>query len=362
MKKSGILVAGLCLVVVLAGCGKKAEEEKSGKRPMGTLITVTEAKSQTVQHVQESIGWVESETLPLVAAEVAGRVVQLGADVGQTVGRGQLLAELDAKDGRIARESVQADMQRIQASLGNQERLVQRYEKLVQDKFISVTQLDDAKAQLAVLREQLAGARAQLKGAENNLAKARILAPVAGQVEQRMVSVGDFVAIGKPLFQITSQQTLRVHLPFPEDMAPSLRPGGVVRLTTATAPGKPVDSRIKEIRPAVDAKSHSVEAIVELTNPGGWKPGGSVNGALVVAEHGQAVTVPEQSVVMRPAGEVVYVIKDGKAVQQVVKTGYRSNGNAEIMEGLAAGAVVALDGAAFLTDKAKVNIKKDEKK
>lgn len=361
MKKSGAWVGGLCVIVALSGCGKKAEEEKSGKRPMGTLITVTEAKSQVMQHVRESVGWIESETFPSVAAEVAGRVVRVGADIGQAVDKGRLLAELDAKDERIAREVAQAEMARVQASLANQERLVQRYEKLLHDRFIPVTQLDDAKAQLDVLREQLAGARAQLQATEHNLSKARIVAPVAGRIDQRMVSVGDYVTLGKPLFLISSQQTLRVHLPFPEDMASSLRPGGVVRLSSAAAPGRTIESRIKEVRPDVDARSHAVEAIVELANPGGWRPGASVNGVLVVAEHGQAVTVPEQSVVMRPAGEVVYVIKEGKAEQRVVKTGYRSNGNVEILEGLAAGTVVALDGAAFLTDKAKVNIKKDQK-
>ncbi|MFZ5594950.1 MAG: efflux RND transporter periplasmic adaptor subunit [Pseudomonadota bacterium] len=361
MKKSSAWAVGLCVIVALSGCGKKAEEEKSGKRPMGTLITVTEAKLQAVQHVQESVGWIESETFPSVAAEVAGRVVRVGADIGQAVSKGQLLAELDAQDERIARAAAQAEVARVEASLANQERLVQRYEKLVRDKFIPVTQLEDAQAQLAVLREQLAGARAQLQAAEHNLAKARIVAPVAGRIDQRMVSTGDYVTLGKPLFLISSQQTLRVHLPFPEDMASALRPGGTVRLSSSTAPGRTIESRIKEVRPDVDAKSHAVEAIVELANPGGWKPGASVNGTLVVAEHGQAVTVPEQSVVMRPAGEVVYVIREGKAEQQVVKTGYRSNGGVEILEGLAAGTVVALDGAAFLTDKAKVNIKKDQK-
>ncbi|HYD33811.1 MAG TPA: efflux RND transporter periplasmic adaptor subunit, partial [Methylophilaceae bacterium] len=76
----------------------------------------------------------------------------------------------------------------------------------------------------------------------------------------------------------------------------------------------------------------------------------------ILGERAGAVVVPEQSVVLRPAGEVVYVIKDGVAHQQIVKTGVRQSGLVEIIEGLQDGEIVAVDGAAFLTDQAKVTV------
>jgi multidrug efflux pump subunit AcrA (membrane-fusion protein) len=66
------------------------------------------------------------------------------------------------------------------------------------------------------------------------------------------------------------------------------------------------------------------------------------------------VVVPEESVVLRPAGKVVYVVADGKAVQRPVETGYRKGGLVEIVKGLAAGETVAVDGAGFLTNNAPV--------
>jgi multidrug efflux pump subunit AcrA (membrane-fusion protein) len=53
---------------------------------------------------------------------------------------------------------------------------------------------------------------------------------------------------------------------------------------------------------------------------------------------------------------VVYVINQGQALQRIVKTGIRQDGKIEIIEGLVAGEVIAKDGAAFLTDQAKVKI------
>ena len=361
MKKTCGSLMGLCLILAVTGCGKKAEDQKAGgsHASRGTLITVATVQQQSIERVQESIGRIESDSSPFVAAEASGRVVKVMAEPGQRVSKGQVLAEMDAQDAIIVRDTSQAETQRLQTLITNQERLLQRYEKLAGDKFISAIQMDDAIAQLGTLREQLAGARAQLAGAKHNLEKTRITAPVTGEIEQRLVSVGDYVERGKPLFHITANQKLRIHLPFPEELAALLRRGMPIRLTSATAPGKIIESTISDIRPAVNASSHALEAMVEINNPGGWKPGGSVKGVLVLERRTQAIVVPEQSVVLRPAGEVVYVIKEGVAEQHVVKTGHKSTGNVEIVSGVLPGQILAFDGAAFLTDKAKVNIKKD---
>jgi hypothetical protein len=69
------------------------------------------------------------------------------------------------------------------------------------------------------------------------------------------------------------------------------------------------------------------------------------------------VLVPETSVVMRPAGKVVYAIQDGRAVAHVVETGARSKGRVEVTRGLAGGETVARDGAGFLTDGTTVTVK-----
>ena len=95
---------------------------------------------------------------------------------------------------------------------------------------------------------------------------------------------------------------------------------------------------------------------MDINNPGSWRPGASVNGTVIIAEHPGAVTVPEQSVVRRPAGEVVYVIEQGRARQRVVRTGQRKEGRIEILEGVTVGDILAVDGAGFLTDGARVQV------
>ena len=345
------LLGVAALALLASACGKKTDEAKG---PPPAVITTTQAQARDVELVQRSVGQVDSQTAPYVAAEIAGRVIRIDVDVGSRVSAGRVLAELDPQDQRIAQQAASAEVKRVQALMANQQRLTERYQKLVKDGFVSATMLDNTESQLVAYREQLSGAQAQLDTAERNLAKTRIIAPVSGRVEQRLVAVGDFVTVGKPLFQLSTDRALRVHLPFPETLAAQLRRGLSVRLTTPTAPGKEVMGRISDIRPMVAADSRALDVIVDVPNPGDWTPGASVEGAVILGVHKQAVVVPEESVVLRPAGEVVYVVANGKVRQHVVKTGLHERGQVEILSGIAAGDVVALDGAAFLTDNAAV--------
>jgi RND family efflux transporter MFP subunit len=348
------IVALLSISLLFAGCGKKTDE--ANKSTPATVITVTQVKQQNLQVVQEAVGQVDSQTAPFVAAEVAGRIVKVAVDTGQRVTAGQMLAVLDPQDQNIARQAAAAEVNRVQALLANQQRLVERYQKLVTENFISQSALESAESQLDALREQLSAAKSQLEASERSFAKTRIVAPIGGRVDQRMVAVGDYVTLGKPLFQLTTTQALRVRLPFPETVAPQLRTGLTVRLSTPTAPGKITQGRVSEIRPMVGA-NRAMEVIVDVPNPGDWNPGASVNGALIVAEHPQALVVPEVSLVLRPAGEVVYVINNNKAEQRVVRSGIRQDGYVEILSGLTPGEPIAVDGASFLTDKAPVSVR-----
>jgi RND family efflux transporter MFP subunit len=183
-----------------------------------------------------------------------------------------------------------------------------------------------------------------------------VLAPVDGVIQQRLVSKGTYVANGEALFQIATRAVLRVHLPVPETVLGRLRTGQTVYLTTPTAPGQTVTGTISELRPVVSTGSRAGEAIVELPNPGDWSPGASVVGR-VVLERRDSVVVPAVSVVLRPAGQVAYVVEGDTVRQRKVQVGERLGSELEIVSGLAAGDRIAVDGAAYLSDGAAVKLR-----
>ena len=349
------MTATLSITLALTACGKKETDQETKKKSQVALISTTTAESSTLEIREETIGTIEGLIDPTVGAEVAGRVTKILAHPGQIVKKGETLVLLDATDYNLQRVQTQAEVARLEALTTNQSRIVERNQVLVQKKFISQNALEDVTTQHAALQQQLDGAKAQLAIIEHTRAKTSITAPIDGVVQKQIVSTGDFVKVGDPLLQIISKQKLRAHLPLPESIAAKIHAGIKVRLSTPTSTNE-VISTIHELKPLISETSRAVDVIADINDQSGWQPGASVKGEIILGEHANAVLIPEQCVVLRPAGEVVYVVQDGLALQRIIKTGMRQDGKIEITEGLSAGEVIAKDGAAFLTDKAQIKV------
>ncbi len=353
VRASHAVLAGLALA--LAACSDKPSEKKSAPPP--TLITTTQAKAVPLEIVETTLGALEAFKDPKIAAEVSGRLTKIAVRAGEKVRQGQLIAEIDPSDIAQQHNADQADIRRLQALLAQQERLVTRQNELVQKSFISKNAVDDASAQRDALRSQLEAAQARAALSANNLRKTRVVAPFDGSIEKQIAAVGEYLKLGDPIVTLISNSRLRANLPFPETAAQRLKLGQTVRLNSPLLPDAHIEGTIEDIRPTLTDGSRAIEVIARIDNPGETlKGGGSVDAAVVIDVRTAAVMVPEQSVVLRPAGKVVYAVVDGKAEQRIVQTGGKQAGLVEIVSGLKADEVVALDGAGFLTNGAAVNI------
>jgi len=344
----------LAAVTILASCNKpKTAEEKPVRSP--PVITTSLVQTQTLAITEDAIGTLEGLVDPTVTSEIAARVIKVDVSVGQTVKKGQLIALLDATDSGLARQEAQAEVARIEVLLANQERTVARNQALVDKNFISKNALDDATAQQNALKQQLQAAKIRVASASSNNAKTRIFSPADGKVEKKIVDTGEYVRAGDPIVQIIGNQKLRAHIPFPENIAVKIKPGQPIKLSTPTS-GTIVNTTVKEIKPLIMVDNRSVDVIADVDYTPGWQAGASINAELTLNQKDGVLMVPEQSVVMRPAGEVVYVIENNTAHQRIIQTGERKSGMVEVIDGLEAGAKVAVDGAAYLTDKTPVKI------
>jgi RND family efflux transporter MFP subunit len=352
-----------CAVValLLSSCGGKEEAGADGQVEARTIVvTLAEADSREVRDELFSVGRLVSRNTPVLAAEVSARVVDVRVDEGQAVIQGQVLLTLDRITFELAVREAQANIQRLAASIANEQRRVSRYKDLKAKDMMSLEKLDDAEAMLAVNVASMAAAEAQLAIAQNRLTKTELVSPVNGVVEKRHVSVGDFVKDGGALVTLTDTINLRLELPFPETVGDRLRTGQVLQLESPVAPGLLVNAVVDKIRPQVSAMSHSLMVISNITNPGPWRPLATVEGVLVADIRPGAVVVPSGSVVKRPAGDVLYVLdsrQDQEVHEVVVKTGVRGDGWIEISEGLNSGDVVVVEGASYLTDGAHVVVR-----
>ncbi len=359
MQKNIQLFFIILLSVAMAACGAKdaTSDKKEGDRKEAkpTLVTVTQVKNQAVETTEEAIGTLEGLDNPTLSAEVPGRVVKIYVNTGESVKQGQLIATLDATDFVMQRNEAQAEVARIEALLANQAKTVERNQALVNKKFISQNAVDNEIAQQNVLKEQLLGAKARVGSINHSSSKTKIYAPASGNVEKKLTDEGNFVKVGDPIILIVSKQHLRAHLPFPEHIAAKLKPGLEVRLTSPTS-ATTVKSVIHELKPMIVEGSRTLDVIADILGAPDWQPGASVTGTVILGKQAAAIMVPEQSVVLRPAGEVIYVVRNSKAYQAVVKTGAHQNGMVELLSGVNVNDTIVVDGAGFLTDDTAVKI------
>jgi RND family efflux transporter MFP subunit len=354
-----LAAVGLGTYYVAADGRTKEASKGAGKGQQPVLITATVVQPRALEIYEEVIGTLENVIDPTVGAEVAGRVTQVLGFTGKKVAKGEVLAEIDAVDFQIQSRGDRAEIGRLTSLLEQQQRVVERQQKLVSQGFISQNAVDDALAQRNALREQLAAARARAEATGRSMTKSRVVAPIDGEIETQVVAVGDYVKLGDPLFKLVGVQELRAHLMLPEAAATRIQTGLKVVMSSPAAPERLIEARIDEIRPTVGANNRALDAIVKFRGDGNtFRGGGTVNARIVTRTLDGALMVPEQSIVLRPAGKVVYTVQEGVVRQRVVETGLRQDGMQEIVKGLAAGETIAADGAGFLTDGAAVALPK----
>ena len=220
-----LVLAGIGIYFIADGRAREGAGKAAGKGRAAVLVTATTVAARPLEVYEDVVGTLENVIDPTIGAEVAGRIVRVHGFTGKKVAKGELLAEIDAVDFQIQSRADQAEIARLTSLLQQQERVVERQQKLVGQGFITQNAADDAIAQRNALREQLNTAKARSEATGRSVTKARVVAPIDGEIETQIIAVGDYVKLGDPLFKLVGVQELRAHLFLPESAATRIRPG-----------------------------------------------------------------------------------------------------------------------------------------
>lgn len=355
-----LLITSLLFLLVSACGGEGADVSEMGNSGRAVLVSTAIAEVRDLPIWLETVGRVHSLSAPTLAAEVGGRITSVLADTGDRIEAGQLLAETDTSTLLLQRRAAQAGIERLAVHIANGERRVDRFETLSSKNLSSQTQLDDAREQLEAYRAEYKAAEAELAIVNDSLTKSRIVAPVSGVIQRRMIATGDFVNRGQPLFEITRPEILQAWLPFPESVALQVRVGQPAEIFSPLTPGESVKGEVTELQPSVGLGSRAIMAIIDLENPGNLRPSATLTGKVLVETREATVMAPIMSIVRRPAGDMVYVINGDRVEARIVSTGHHDGTLVEITSGLAGNETLATDGAAFLTDGANITIRRSQ--
>ncbi len=268
------------------------------------------------------------------------------------------MVEIDPQRRELDVASARAGLTEARAALGEAERDHARIARLHAKAAASVSRLDQAKAGLDQARSRFEGARAQLGVAERALRDASVVAPFAGLIAERHVSRGEFVNTGSPLFRLVALDPVEVEFHLAERDAARGSLGDEVAGRVAPPPDAVVPARVTMVSPTIDARTRTLAVKAALPNPDGrLRPGLFARVALGVDHRTGVLMVPEEAVLQRADGAVIFLLGPEERVERrVVELGAFEDGWIELRTGVAPGDRIVSRGHSRIVDGAVVAV------
>ncbi|HNW49782.1 MAG TPA: efflux RND transporter periplasmic adaptor subunit [Prolixibacteraceae bacterium] len=345
-----LLVLSLVTMLLVSGCGKKAESDKkpaTGRSlPKVDGFIVKPVVLENEVSVSGSLLAFEEVDLK---NEVAGRVVKINLPEGQFVKEGTLLVKLFDDD-------LQANLKKLQSQLAIQEDIQKRQSELMNINGISQNEYDQTVLQVNSLR-------AEIEVQKTLIRKTEVLAPFDGVIGLRKISVGAVVSSSTSLASIRAENQLKLDFSVPEKYSSKIEPGLEVEFFLSGNPA-PFSASVIATERGIDESTRNLKVRAVVKNPSRELiPGAFTNVKLILGKNEQALMIPTQALIPKERDKSVIVCRDGIARMVPVKTGIRHTSSVEITEGLEAGDTIVTSGILFVRDGMKIsfsNLKKGD--
>lgn len=337
---------GLAAILASPGIARAAAPDAATAPRPALTVTAAPAVERSWPAVIEASGAIAAWQEATVAARVAGLpLVEVRADVGDRVRRGQLLARYDDSTVRADLARAEAALAAAQASAQAAEANRDRALGLQSTGAISAQDLLQSKTTAMTAVAQVAQARAALESARLSLAHTRVLAPDDGVVTSRSATLGAVAGSGTELFRLIRQNRLEWRAELGPTQLARVTPG--MSATLKLPDGSTASGKVRRVAPALDGGTRLGLAYVELA-PGSHARAAMFASGRLEAGARNVVTVPAESVVIRDGRSFVAMLEGSRVRLRPVETGAGRDGLVEITRGLEAGASVVARGAGFL--------------
>ncbi len=301
-----------------------------------------------------------------ISAQTSGAIQAVHVDINDRVKKGTLLIEIDNTQQQAQLAQAEAQLAQAEAQNEDAQILLKRNQRLLKQGTISQGLFDSAEAQAKSTAAAVAAANANVRQARTQLSYTRVIAPYSGIVKARMVQVGELVNPGQPMMTGLALQPLRAVADLPQSIASHFQASHFQASRDQASRDQasqaataiqvlvgdqmtPISADKITLYPYADARYHSVRLRAELPAddnrhlyPGMWArvrlPAGAREGILI----------PQSAIVRHSEVTSVYIL-DGKQLKmRQVRLGNSRNGEAEVLAGLVAGDIIAIDGYAAL--------------
>ena len=367
----GKIIIWLVLLAALFGAGLFLKDLfNSGIEVQ--LATASLSSQSQASAVLTASGYVVARRKAAVASKGTGTLVFLGVDEGDRVKKGQVIARLEDSDVAAALQRARENLRVAQADLNDAKQSQERMRTLLKQELVAQAEYDVAEARYQRVIATIDAARFAVREAEVAVENTRIVAPFDGTVLKKNADVGEIVAplagavsSRAAVVTIADMSSLEVDADVSEANITKVTPNQACEITLDAYPQQRYPGYVTKIVPTADRAKATVlvkirfreydeKVLPEMSAKIAFLP---VGAPMSASESKPLLTVPASALAERDGRQVVFQIKDDRAVAVVVTTGQKLAGLVEIKSGLQEGDKVIARVVEQLKDGAKVSQK-----
>ena len=332
-----IVILG-CLVIILLSLfiwheirSHVTSQKLAVVNAQSTVVEVSVVNSQVWHPQIEAVGTILADQGVDISSQVVGLIKTINFKSGDFVDQGAVLVQLDPQ---VLQATVANDAAVLNVATADYERKL----TLLKRGAIAKADLDSA---LGTMQE----AKATLQQAQASLAQMTIIAPFAGKLGLRQVSLGQLIQVGNVIVSLQAIDPVLVDFALPEVYLNQIKVGDQISVTISSYPGQQFTGKITALNSELDSSTRTLKIRAEMPNKNKLlMPGMFADVQVIVPSTTNVLTVPQMAIQYSPFGDTVFVLQNGKAVQRYVIVGEQRGAEVEITRGLSADEVIVSVG------------------
>lgn len=348
----------LCLLSLLLTACEKTKPVVSPSVESAPLAVTTETLEPRDWQLQfAAYGHFESTEEVTISVDFSGTVKRVHFREGQNVSAGDLLIELDEQKQQLRVRQSKANLLSAQAELEKSRTTYFRYRDLMTKGALSREQLKQSESSYERSRAMVEESEAALALAEKDLRETRIISPVDGVIDQKMVEPGQTVLPGNPLATVQVADTLRVVTFVSEREVNQLHLGDEAEVSTPAVPGKVFDARVELVSSVADPQTGNFTVKLTVHNADRQlRSGMSARVKLSGIVRKNVLVLNKRHLADRNRRRVVFIYNEGVVREVEPSFGVSAGDNLPVLAGLEAGDQLIVSHRDLLADGKSVTL------